>query len=171
MAIQQIPITRGGKDYTLFIGIDDAGDSVLYIEQAEADPTTGQPVRFYPDKLTPNFDKSKGKGGMAYIYTEWERGLIGANGDPIPNKDYEKPKMVTNEMDEFGFIAGLGMPIMRSMANGFIRAILGFNALPIFDAAGSVIAYTPEQEAEAPTNDYHPLPVAPDEPTPDTVNP
>lgn len=159
MAIQQIPITRGGKQYTLHIGTDAAGDSVLYIDQSEPDQETGQPVRYFPERLTINF--SAGKGGVAYIHTEWKRGLVGANGEVIPGTE-QKLAMVTNDADEMGFIAGMGMPILRSMDNGFIRAILGFNSLPVFDAAGAVIAYTPEQEASVPTNDYHPLPVAND---------
>lgn len=155
MAIQQIPITRGGKQYTLFIGIDAAGDSVLYIDQTEKDSKTGQAVRYYPERLTINF--SAGKGGTAYIFTEWVRGLVGANGEVIPGTE-QKLAMKTNDADELGFIAGMGMPILRSMDNGFIRDILGFNALPVFDAAGAVITYTATQEASAPTNDYHPLP-------------
>lgn len=165
MAIQQIPITRGGKQYTLHIGIDAAGDSVLYIDQAEADEVTGQPVRFFPERLTINF--SAAKGGVSYMHTEWKRGLVGANGEVILGTE-QKLAMVTNTADQLGFIAGMGMPILRSMDNGFFRAILGFNALPVFDAAGTVLTYTAEQEAAEPTNDYHPLPVA-DEPAPDTT--
>lgn len=157
MAIQQIPITRGGKDYTLFIGIDEAGDSVLYIEQAEADPSTGNAVRYYPDELNIKFAKGAGKGGVSFIYTTWERALIGVNGTPIPGTG-QRLAMETNEADELNFIAGMGLPILRSMDNGFVRSILGFNSLPVFDAAGAVIAYTPEQEASEPTNDYHPQP-------------
>lgn len=170
MAIQQIPRTYGGKDYIISIGQDEDDDSVLYMDAAEADVVTGQPVRYYPDKLTVIFDKSKGKGGTAYIYTEWEQGLIGLSGDPIPNKDYYKPNMRTNEPDEKNFIGGFGMPILMSMANGFVRAILGFNNLPPFNpATGAVLTYTAEQEAAEPTNDYHPIVIA-DEPGQDTAS-
>jgi hypothetical protein len=168
--IQPIAITRGGKDYILFVGIDETGESVLYIDQIEEDEATGQPVRFYPDKLTINFSKGEGKGGVAFIYTEWERGLIGANGKPIPGTGQSK-SMITNEEDERNFIAAFGMPILMSMDNGFIRAILGFNNLPPFNPqTGAVIEYTPEQQASEPTNDYHPLPTLPNEPTTNTTN-
>jgi hypothetical protein len=158
MATQQIPIRRGGQDYILFIGIDDNGESVLYVDQSKVDETTGQPVRFYPDKLTINFSKGEGKGGVAFIYTEWERGLIGASGNPIPGTGQPK-SMITNKQDETNFIAAFGMPILMSMDNGFIRAILGFNDLPPFNPqTGAVIEYTAEQEDAEPTNNYHPLP-------------
>jgi hypothetical protein len=168
--IQQIAITRGGKDYMLHIGIDVAGDSVLYLDEVAPDEITGQPVRYYPDTLTINFAKGGGRGGVSFIYTTWERGLIGNNGNPIPNTG-SPLAMETNKADTLNFIAGFGMPILMSMENGFIRAILGFNNLPPFNPqTGAVIEYTPEQQASEPTNDYHPLPTLPNEPTTNTTN-
>ena len=172
--IQQIPITRGGKQYTHYQGTDDVtGDEVDYIDQVLPDEKTGWPVRFEPAKTT---IERAAKGAIAYILTDYRRVLVDMNGNTVPGTETRfipgggSLTLLTNKQDEKYFAAGLGPHIKRSGTNGWVRGMLGFNNLPVFDQAGSVIAYTPEQEAEAPTNDYHPLPVA-NEPAPDPINP
>lgn len=154
MAVQEITIVRGGKEYTQYIGIDESNNSVLYIESVELDNASGQPIRFYPKELSIKFDTGEGKGGVAYIYTTWEESLIGATGKPIRNTGSSR-SMKTNNVDQSIFITKFGIPILMSIDNGFIRAILGFNNLPIFDTTtGAVLEYTTEEENLPSTNDY-----------------
>lgn len=152
--IPQMSFTRGGKQYNQYVGIDSNGNSVLYIDCVDLDNLTAQPVRYYPKELSIKFDTSLGIGAVAYIQTEWVESLIGNNGNPIPNTGRSR-SMITNSVDQDSFITKFGMPILMSMDNGFIRAILGFNNLPIFNSTtGSVLEYTPEEEALPPTNNY-----------------
>lgn len=152
--LTQLSFTRGGKQYNQYVGTNEQGNSVLYIDCIDLDNLTSQPVRYYPKELSIKFDTSSGTGNVAYIYTEWEEALIGNNGNPIPNTGKSK-SMKTNPVDQASFITKFGLPILMSMDNGFIRAILGFNNLPIFNTVdGSIISYTEEQENELPTNDY-----------------
>lgn len=172
MAIQQIPITRGGKAYTHYQGTDDVtGEEVDYIDQILPDENTGLPVRFEPARTT---IERASKGAIAYIMTDYRRVLVDMNGNTIPGTETRfipgggSLTLVTNKVDEKYFAAGLGPVIKRHGTNGWVRGMMGFNALPVFDAAGTVLTYTAEQEAAEPTNDYHPLPVA-NEPAPDTT--
>lgn len=165
MAIQQVPFKRNSIDYMLNIGVDATGDSVDYIDRLVPD-ANGNNIRYYPVQTIIYRDKIKKRGGVKAIHSIYACGVIGGNGEIIEGSDKEIP-FVTGILDIKFFVAGLGMPIMMSGNNGFVRNPLGFNDMPIFysenvkDAedniihyAGQVIDYTEEEEAATPTKDY-----------------
>jgi hypothetical protein len=152
MAVEQIPFTRGGINYILNIGIDENGNSVDYIDRIQPD-NKNNIIRYYPSKTIIERDKVGKKGGVSAINTQYFSGVVGGDGEIVEGSDKEI-SFLTGKIDIKYFIAGLGMPIMRSGNNGFIRHPLGFNLLPIFTANGGVITYTEEQENSEPTKDY-----------------
>lgn len=154
--INQIPFTRHNYHYTQYFGKDENGQSVEYWDRLEPDETTGLPVRYEPDET---LIKRARKGAVAYIITKYRQVLVGPNGNNVPGTETIYT-LQTNEKDKKGFIDGpLCFPIMMFDANGFIRGVLGFNDYPLFETsgpnAGSVLVWTPEQEAEAPDFAYH----------------
>lgn len=157
MAVQHIPFTRGGIDYIEHIGTEN-GQSVHYIEETINNPRTEQPDIWIPLETV---IKRKGRGAVGSILTIFEKVSVGANGDLVRYTDSVDPikRWYTNDQDIAFFIGGFGMPIMMSETNLFVRRGLGFNDKPLWNpATGAVLQYTPEQEAEPPTNDYWPTP-------------
>ncbi len=150
MAVQQIPVVRNNKTYVEHIGTDN-GQSVHFIVEADINPLTGNPDRWRPIRTTIERTPT---GGVAWISTKWGRHPVGADGSlMLLNETFDT--MHTNQVDIGFFVMGLGLPIMKSESNGWVRKIKGFNNFPIWNSANlQLIAYSPEQEAEAPTNDY-----------------
>lgn len=163
MATETKTITRGGETYTITIGTNN-GNSELCIEPATPDKT-GNTIRYELKEFTVPFGS---KSAVGHIYTKWRRLLIGPTGEIVhQGKEFTvEPAMISNSQDQADFIMAMAMPILRSMVNGFVRKILGFNNLRVFHpVTGAWLTYTPEQEAEEPTNDYDPLPTLPTPPT------
>lgn len=150
--IDHIPFTRGGIEYILHMGIDAEGNSVDYIDQVTPD-AKGNLLRYYPAETHIYRDKVNKRGGMYKIQTIYFCGVRGADDEIIEGSD-KKVDFETGKLDITYFVAGLGRPIMASGNNGLVRAKFGFNTMPIFSPTGQLITYTPEQEAEPPTNDY-----------------
>lgn len=151
MAVTTHAHIRGGKSYIETIGLADNGQSVHFIDDPEIDQSTGQPVKWWPK--TTVIERSFG-GGVAWIRTIWARSVMAANGEPMPALETLDPHP-TNSTDQAYFIAGMGLAIMRSESNIFARRKLGFNNLPFWNTStGNVNVITPEQENEAPTNNY-----------------
>ena len=164
MAVETHQITREGKQYTITIGTNAAANSELTITPADVDAETGNAIRYELKQLLIPFGPLS---EVAYIKTVWRRLLIGPTGNVVmQGKEFTiEPNMISNSQDQAEFVMGLGMPILRSMVNGFVRCIMGFNDLRVFHpATGAFLEanYTPEQQNSPPTNDYHgPAPTQP----------
>lgn len=152
-------IKRGGKEYKVVVAVTPEGGSQLYFESVEPDPETGQKIRQFPTKLVITFDEGEGKGAIYKIETSWKTVMLTNTGKPIQQTG-ETINMTTAPAEIKTFTLGLGMPILRPMTNGHVRANLGFNNMPVFNAQGQVIQYTEEQENQPPTNDYYNPPIA-----------
>lgn len=155
MAITPFSFLRGQYNYNLFIGIDEDGNSVDYIDRIELDEVENLPVRYFPEETRIKRDTITGKGGVEYIETTYIKALINPNGKPVA-KTGEKIVFRTNKEDIKFFIAGLGLPIMRSSNNGFFRSPMGFNETKLFDSiTGAELTYTLEQMQAPPTFTYY----------------
>jgi hypothetical protein len=148
--VQQTTITRGGKQYIHYKGKDDlTGDSVDYIDQVLPDEKTGWPVRFEPVRQI--IERST-KGGTAQIYSEYQRVLVDTNGDSVPGTAVRSlPEggtlsLAVDAVDKQFFIDNMGAAIINSGTNGFVKKMLGFADMPVYDDFGEVITYTTEQE-------------------------
>lgn len=155
MAVTTTTFNRGLYNYNLHLGTDAFGDSVDYLDRVEPDEATGYPVRYFPDSTYIKRDRKAGKGGVEYIETVYIKTLLDAFGYPM-HKLNEYIKFRTNHEDILFFIAGLGLPIMKSNNNGFFRSPMGFDDVKIFDSiTGTVIPYTQAQTEAAPTYTYY----------------
>lgn len=159
MAIQQIPITRGGKQYIHFKGKDDVtGDTVDYIDQVLKDEKTGWPVRFEPAR---EIIERGPKGSVAQIYSEYRRVFVDQNGNsvmPPGNESKFLPEggtlfLAVDPSEKQFFEDNMGPAIINSGTNGFVKKMLGFKDMPVYDDFGNVIIYTTEKEnAPKPTD-------------------
>lgn len=164
MVVQQLNITRGASETDSTIGITPDNKSRLFNTDTVLDEF-GQKIRRFPKRLTIEFDIEEGNGEMVRIESNWLAAQEGNNGkiipktrtswDPILNR---KLDMLTNETDRAAFTLMLGNPILKSMLNGFFRAIMGYNGQPPFDAAGNP---TNLNTSDAPSFDYDGQPTAP----------
>ena len=165
--IRTIPFPLGDYNYILYQGTDENNEAVDYIDRVEMDENTSQPIRYFPDVTVIQRDTGKGNGAIAFIKTTYIMCLMGNNGVPI-HATGEPLHMITNKEDIKNFVNLFGLPIMMSGVNGWVRAIMGFNNLPLFVTSavrdeqgniikpvGSVLTYTPEEIALPPTNDYN----------------
>lgn len=153
--MQEITFLRGGYNYKVYLGIDESGDSVDYIDRLEMDEETGYPVRYFPETIVIKRDSDIGKGSVKYIETTYVKAILNSDGNPISRLG-EYLTFRTNNQDIKTFIAGFGIPIMMSGNNGFIRAILGFNEYPLFNpTTGQPLIYSTEDLSQEPTFTYY----------------
>jgi len=166
MPINTIPQKRGGKPFQLTIG-KDAGKTKLYFLPELKDALYNQNERIYPLEMYTRFDGVECDGSVESIRTEWYIVRLAENGKPQPETIRPFGTMKTNGQDLYYFVMGLGDAILVSMANGFVRSLMGHNNKPVFATtpikdeagnvlvpAGGVIPYTEEELEEAPTYDY-----------------
>lgn len=158
MATQDISIKRGGKVHNSEIGTTAEAGTRLSITDADLDETHQQGIRKAPIRLIIDFDEGELNGGVVSMQTIWKQAMISNGGKPIHATGVNQ-YMTTNQADIAAFVAMFGGPILMSMLNGYVRDVMGFNDKPVFNTqTRAIIQYTPEQEAAAPTNDYHAQP-------------
>lgn len=150
MAVQKIAWRRGGKDYVHYKGKDDVtGKTVDYIDMVLSDDVTGWPVRFEPAR---QIIERGPKGSVAQIYSEYRRVLVDQNGNSVTGTATNSlPEggslfLAVDEAEKQFFVDNLGDPIINSGTNGFVKKMLGFKDMPVYDDFGNVIIYTAEQE-------------------------
>lgn len=161
-------ITRGGKGYTVKEGIGAEGKTRCSIQDVEPDPVYLQPVKRAPVKLEIYFNEGDLNGEVYDIRTNWKVVMFSNSDKPLEgNVRFET--MITSEADRAAFVA-MFAPALKFIINGYVRADLGgnktgWNDMPVFDQQGAVITYTPEEEAEPPTDAYYnpPIPETPAE--------
>lgn len=160
--INQIPINRGGLHYTLYIGTDEDGEAVEYIDRLEPNENNEMLLVRYEPYSTLIQRGEKGK--VAFILTKHRKIFITENGKRDSGPD-EILIMRTKKSDINFFMATMGMAIMMSDVNGLFKATLGFDKYSVFETsganAGKVLVWTPEQEAEPPTFKYNTLEATP----------
>lgn len=159
-------IIRGGNGFTVNEGLTTEGKTRCSIEDANPDPTYLQPVRRAPIKLEIYFNEGDLNGEVYDIRTNWKTVMYSNSAKPLEgNIRFET--MITGEADRAAFVA-MFAPALKFIINGYVRADLGgnktgWNDMPVFDQQGAIITYTPEQEAEPPTDAYY-NPPAPETP-------
>lgn len=180
--ILQFPITRNNKIYNITIGVTPDNKSRLYFETDFTDEELELKHRYYLMGFNASTINSV-EGEIQHIKTTWRKVAISPNGNLIAGTESFE-EMITNKQDIAFFIGGLGMPILMSMLNGFVRDKLGFNHLAVFQTSpgnpeqpmGSIINYSEFMLSTAPTNDYDtyipgsPLPDSLIEPTEDDTD-
>lgn len=170
MSVNQITFKRGGTEYTSSIGIQD-GKSTLKVVKEEVDERSQQKFRDFPKKIIIDFDDyDECDGGVIKFETIWKHGLVAVSGKVLVSTSTEE-HMYTKESDIGFFLGTLGMPILMSMLNGYIKGVLGFDDKPLFNTGapfvkngttvptGGIIPYTPEEEAAPATFQYNVVPV------------
>lgn len=177
MPLLQFPITRAGNTYDVTIGVTPEGKSRLYFETQFTDEVHGLRYRYYWLGFNTRTSINSTEGELDYIQTLWKKVAISPSGTLIPGTE-SLDEMITNNHDIAFFISGLGMPILMSILNGFVRSNLGFNHLPVFETSNFTLkSYSEFLESTEPTNDYNtyvsgdPLPDSLTEPEDDTDTP
>lgn len=173
MAVDIIPRTYEGRQYTFYKGIDTNGEYgpvggfVEFIEEGEkygANLLTG---RFFPDYKHIQHDTGKGNGNLSWIKTYYQHAYFDNDGvmmtTPKKNHPVHGTLMVwTNDADEDSFTMQFGPHVATFDINGVARCMFGHNNYPIINTNpartdvpyGAVIPETPESMNSAPTRDY-----------------
>lgn len=150
--INTLQFTRGSKQKTANVGLNETGKTRCYIEEAELHPVMGQAIRKFPKRIIIDFDETEGVGEATSIQTIWRDALISTTGKPIPGTGGEK-KMWSNEKDKDAFFQAFSQALIN-IVNGEIRSIEGHNRQPLFDAVGNRIPDSVYDTTAAPTFDY-----------------
>ncbi|WP_187261303.1 hypothetical protein [Pontibacter beigongshangensis] len=148
--IEQTPYRRGGVDWIEHRGTDEAGDFWLF--HREVNPNEDGLYRQHePASMSIQWIQGK----LKVIVTQWQEVWITKSGrhTPIPPSRLD---MTTNQYDTRGFVAIYGGGIAKSMSNGEIRAILGFDEQPLYNSVtGERIPDSAYDTAAFPTHTYH----------------
>lgn len=153
--INQEQYTRNSIVKTAVYGIDEAlKKAPLYIEHADADTFSGQPVRSVWREMKIEADET---GNPIRIITYWEAQQFTPTG--LISWTFTKSMDVeTNSKDMWDFIQmfctrdGIKPTMQQFILNGHVRCIEGHNYEPLFNADGSV--NTTADTLSAPTNSY-----------------
>jgi hypothetical protein len=126
--------TRGGKTYISVHGINEQGFGFVYIEDKELDDEFKLVVRWVPIKMSCEFDEY---GAGKPVITEWRKVFVSNN--KVVKVDPDRKVMRTNHPDMISFTAGLGNSMIPSIINGKIRAIDGYDSMPVYASTGTRI--------------------------------
>jgi hypothetical protein len=177
--ITQEVFVRENKTYVLEHGTKEDGVAIIRISPDERDVEFDQPIRYIPVRMSAVFNEN---GECQPIVTSWRKQVISNNGKVLKAEPLTDD-MITNQLDMIIFVAGLGSHIAKSIINGWVRCIKGFNTQPVFAPDGSRIPDTvfmknadgtdmldesgnPVVDVEnsydttlPPSNDYYPQPI------------
>lgn len=155
---RDINFKRGGQDFSATL-LQQGRVVKLNILPDETDPEYGDAILEAPVKTEIERDLD---GTITSIKETWARVQLAPNGKPRMETYATGTKTLTDE-DIVFWAENFGLPIMLGQLNGYAKIVRGFADKPVVGPDGSVLAYTAEQENEAPTFDYY-GPVVSEEP-------
>jgi hypothetical protein len=129
---EQIPYTRGGKQYKAVRGLNSEGYRYGYIEYVDLDEETSLTVRLVPSRMENAFNNY----GVSLPTNTWWREKLYINGVYVKDREINgrvpDEQMTTNHGDMIIFGAYLGQDVIDGIFNGAVRCIQGFNEQPLF---------------------------------------
>lgn len=140
--------TRGGKTKNLELGIDAEGESHCRAETVLPQEPYNLPVRESVVDIHIKLDRKQLTGRLESIRIERGQGFLSPNGQVIEDTITTLP-FLSKEQDKKDFCRMYGEGILRSVINGIVEILEGFEGKKVFDPqTGALLTYTPEEEAE-----------------------
>lgn len=132
MAVIQRTYTRGGVEKNLALGVDTEGISNYKAETILPEEPYDLPLREAPVRILLEFDDKQLSGNLVKITTWRGRGFVSPNGVVIENT-IEIKDFLSKEQDLKDFAKMYGDGILRSVANGIVEILDGFEGQKLFD--------------------------------------
>jgi hypothetical protein len=146
--IEKTVYTRGGIEWEESRGINEQGDMVLYHQRSEAED--GLVERLEPNTMRVEWIQGK----LKVISVRWQRVFITVSGKRVGEP--EPLDMSAHTADIQGFTQVYGEGIGKSLSNGVICAVQGYDQQPLYDGqTGEHLPDTLYDTAAAPTHGYH----------------
>jgi hypothetical protein len=140
--------TRAGVQWEETRGIDEQGDMVLYHQRSEAEE--GLFERLEPSTMRVEWVHGK----MRVIGVKWQRVYLTVSGKRVGEPEPLDMSAHSDDIRAFTYVYGEG--VGKSMSNGVICAVQGFDQQPLYDGrTGERIADDVYDTTQAPTHGYH----------------
>jgi hypothetical protein len=146
--IEETNYTRGAVDWVEYRGTDAAGDFILYHQCSEAED--GLLERLEPSTMRVEWLHGK----MRIISVRWQRVFLTVSGKRVGEPEALDMSAHPADIRAFTYLYGEG--IGKSMSNGVICAVQGYDQQPLYDGqTGARVPDSSYDTAAAPTHGYH----------------